>query len=75
MRAMRRFLWMLLLAGCATLAKDESVCPEYRNLRCPNGATCSMDRTRGCRVCQCDPIDKMSPVTGPDTNLPPEPRH
>jgi len=71
---MRRLLLLLLLGGCATLAKDESVCPEYRSLRCPAGASCSMNRERGCRVCQCDPIDKMSPVVGPDTNLPPTPR-
>jgi hypothetical protein len=62
------------LAGCATLAKDESVCPEYRDLRCPAGASCSMDQARGCRVCQCNAFDRMAPMTTPDTNLPPQPR-
>ena len=71
MHAMRRMLWMLLFAGCATLAKDESVCPEFRNLRCPAGASCSMDQARGCRVCQCNPIDKMAPTDSPDINGPP----
>jgi hypothetical protein len=71
---MRRLLLLLVLAGCATLAKDESVCPEYRDLRCPAGATCSMDQGRSCRVCQCNPIDKMAQPESPDLNLPPTPR-
>ncbi len=72
---MRRVvLFLLVAAGCATLANDQTVCPEYRNLRCPAGASCSMDQVRACRVCQCNPIDKMAPAAEPDTNLPPTPR-
>lgn len=74
MRPMRRLLLLALLTACASLAKDESVCPEYRGLRCPAGATCSMDQARNCRVCQCNPIDKMTPPENPDLNLPPAPR-
>jgi hypothetical protein len=59
------------LAGCATLAKDQTVCPEYRDLRCPAGPSCSLDQARGCRVCQCNPINTMGPVSGPDQNVPP----
>jgi hypothetical protein len=65
----------LVLGGCASLANDQTVCAEYRNLRCPAGTTCSMDQTRGCRVCQCNPIDKLQTTQPPDTNyLPPQPR-
>ncbi len=43
------------LAACATLRGDETVCPEYRDLRCATAAECSIDAARGCRVCQCSP--------------------
>ena len=62
-------LALFLVAGCATLSKDTSVCPEYRNLRCASGTVCSMDQTRGCRVCQCDAGDvQLRPV---ETSPPP----
>ncbi len=73
MRRALALLVFLALGSCAELAKDQTVCPEYRNLRCPAGATCSLDSTRQCRVCQCNAIDTMAPVTGPDTNAPPPP--
>ena len=66
-----RLVALLVLAGCATLAKDQTVCPEYRSLRCPAGPTCSLDSTRNCRVCRCNPINTMSPPTDPDRNVPP----
>ncbi|BDG10593.1 hypothetical protein [Anaeromyxobacter paludicola] len=50
-------LCLLALAGCATLRSDETVCPEYRDLRCLTAPECSLDRTRGCRVCQCRKVD------------------
>lgn len=46
-----------LAAGCATLKNDRTVCPEYRELRCVAGADCSMDETRGCKVCQCASVE------------------
>jgi hypothetical protein len=73
--AVRRALGLLAcvvaLAGCASLAKDQTVCPEYRDLRCPAGASCSMDSGRGCRVCQCNAINTLGPVSAPDENVPP----
>ncbi|MGC4122259.1 MAG: hypothetical protein QM765_48285 [Myxococcales bacterium] len=41
------------LAGCAALKSSQSVCSEYRELRCAGAPECSMDATRGCQVCQC----------------------
>lgn len=55
---MRRVGFLLaaaLLFGCATLANSKTACPEYRDLRCATGPECSMDRERGCEVCQCSP--------------------
>lgn len=43
----------VLLGACATLSSDASVCPEYRDVRCATAPECSVDRDRGCRVCQC----------------------
>lgn len=51
---------LLGLASCATLKADQTVCPEYRDLRCATAPECSMDVARGCRVCRC------SPATGDD---------
>jgi hypothetical protein len=58
---------LLALAACATTAKDQTICPEYRTMVCPAGATCSMDTTRGCRVCQCNAINGTEPMSPPDT--------
>ena len=52
-------MWLLLItlsmacASCATLKRDSTVCAEYRDLRCVAGTSCSFDRTRGCKACQC----------------------
>jgi hypothetical protein len=46
-------LALALLAGCASLKKDTTVCPEYRTLRCMTGTSCQTDKRRGCKVCQC----------------------
>jgi hypothetical protein len=43
-----------LLAACAPMARNTTVCPEYRGVRCMTGTRCSMDRTRGCEVCRCE---------------------
>ncbi|HTT71014.1 MAG TPA: hypothetical protein VMG32_07290 [Anaeromyxobacteraceae bacterium] len=42
------------LGGCAPLRSSETVCPEYRDLRCLTRVECSMDRGRGCEVCRCE---------------------
>jgi len=67
----RALVFLAFAAGCASLTNDRTVCPEFRNLRCPNGASCSYDQARACRVCQCDPITTMSPTSPPDQNVPP----
>jgi len=46
-------LALLLAAGCAHVKGAESVCPEYRDLRCLSGTECVPDRNRGCLVCRC----------------------
>ena len=69
---MRLALGLLaFLAGCASLAKDQTVCPEYRSLRCTAGTSCSLDQSRGCRVCQCNPVNGLGPISSPDQNVPP----
>lgn len=45
------------LSGCAQLSASRTVCPEYRGIRCMTAAECSMDRARGCQVCQCSPSE------------------
>ncbi len=54
---MRTFLLVAFatLGACATLRGDQTVCPEYRDMRCATAPECSMDAARGCRVCQCSP--------------------
>jgi hypothetical protein len=67
---------MLSLAGCAWSKKDTSVCAEYRDQHCVAGQSCSMDSTRGCRVCQCDPMDQQTgaPPRGIAPGDPSQPR-
>jgi hypothetical protein len=62
-----RLLLILLIAssGCAWSKKDTSVCPEYRDQHCVAGQSCSMDATRACRVCQCDPMDHQVGASPP----------
>jgi hypothetical protein len=33
------------------------VCPEYQDLRCASQVECSMEKERGCRVCECKPVN------------------
>jgi hypothetical protein len=68
---MRLVLALLLLSACKQVKKDNTVCPEYRDLRCLSGTQCSMDADRGCRVCRCDDGDKLTePVD--DNSRPPD---
>lgn len=52
-----RLGWLLLLLAAASclrpLRGDLTVCPEFRDLRCATAPECSMQKERGCRVCQC----------------------
>jgi hypothetical protein len=66
---MRRLLVALVLvAGCRYAKKDQSVCPEYRDMRCVAGVRCSWNRERGCKVCQCEDLDgnEGEPTYDPD---------
>lgn len=66
------FVLVLAGASCAHHQTDQTVCPEYRSLRCTGGTRCSMDHQRGCRVCQCAPQNQLHD-NSPDNNaLPPE---
>jgi hypothetical protein len=62
----------LVLSACASLQRDISVCPEYRELRCVGETVCASDPGRSCKVCRCrgflDP--KQDPV--PDESRPPD---
>ena len=53
--------------GCATMRKDKTVCPEYRNLRCLTPAKCTNNKRRGCRVCRCS---KPNEIPSDDKALP-----
>jgi hypothetical protein len=60
-RSLRTLLALLLslaaaplVAACAHTRSDTVVCPEYRNMRCVTGPQCTLDRRRGCEVCQCE---------------------
>jgi hypothetical protein len=67
MRASSRVALLLFLSGCATLKKDQTVCPEFRNLRCVGRTVCDLDQDRGCRVCKCEDATNL-PEPGPPEN-------
>lgn len=75
--ALKRFLLLvaLVVAGsCATLKGDQTVCPEYRDLRCATAPECSMDDARGCRVCQCSPASGDKQKGTLPSGVPPDQR-
>jgi hypothetical protein len=60
------------------MSNKQSLCPEYRSLRCVTRARCSYDRGRNCEVCVCDNPDwpegsSSGPATVPG-DTPPTPR-
>lgn len=63
---------VLASASCASRQKDQTVCPEYRSMRCTAGTRCSMDQQRGCRVCQCAPQNQLHEDSADSNALPPE---
>ncbi len=75
----RRLLRPLALAAAAAAAcahprAAETVCPEYRNLACMTAPECSMDRARGCQVCQCRPSAAGKEAPLPPSGVPPDRR-
>ncbi len=66
---MRAFLAAaLLLCACAHGKDDRTVCPEYRGQRCLAGQTCTLDKQRGCEVCQCAPATNVGADGKPTVN-------
>ncbi len=63
-----------LAAACAHYRGHETVCPEYRDLRCATAPECSMDRARGCLVCQCSPAASGREGALPPSGVPPDRR-
>jgi hypothetical protein len=54
-------LLLLGVVGCASVSSHESgLCPESASLHCMSAPECSMDRSRGCKVCVCS-----APVNNP----------
>ena len=73
------FLALVASSACATLRGDQTVCPEYRDMRCVTAPECSLDVARGCRVCQCSPAngDEKGTPRGPPrlpSGVPPDRR-
>ena len=60
---------LVLGTSCATLRKDQTVCPEYRELRCMADVDCTYDQNKGCRVCAC--ADSKVAVPPPEAAFPP----
>jgi hypothetical protein len=69
------FIACLLSVGCSHSFKSSTtVCPEYRSLACTSAPECSMDRDRGCQVCQCAPPGVVDKTGGLPNGLPPDRR-
>jgi hypothetical protein len=80
---MRRLLLVaaFLALSCSHFqnTKDRTLCPESREMVCLTVQDCTMDETRGCRVCQCSaatpvgsrPEDYGQPATPRDRNRAP----
>jgi hypothetical protein len=71
---MVRTVWLaalLCLGACATMKKDQTVCPEFRNLRCVGRTVCDMDQNRGCRVCRCEDATNLTDPGPPENPSPP----
>jgi hypothetical protein len=65
----------LLSLGCSHAFKSSTaVCPEYRNLACTSAPECSMDRDRGCQVCQCAPTGFTNQAGVLPSGIPPDRR-
>ena len=49
-------LLVTLCSACAHLKDDQTVCAEYRGMRCVGGTICAYDKLRECKVCQCQQL-------------------
>jgi hypothetical protein len=66
-----------LLAGCTHSQKEVARCPDSKDLFCLTAVECSMDKKRGCEVCQCskgpgarEEDARLPSGTPPDRRLP-----
>jgi hypothetical protein len=57
--------WIPRAAGCAQLKANQTVCPEYRDLRCATAPECALDEARGCQLCRCAPPPAVFPPAVP----------
>ncbi|HEU0036028.1 MAG TPA: hypothetical protein VFQ53_35695 [Kofleriaceae bacterium] len=70
---MRWMLLVLVVAGCQKPHPNQ--CASNTTGACVNGEVCSLDRARGCQVCQCRPYDQVPQGNDPDDPTPPYPVH
>ncbi|MBL0218617.1 MAG: hypothetical protein IPQ07_32655 [Myxococcales bacterium] len=61
------------LGACGPKRKNQ--CPGTTAGTCVNGEVCSMDRKRGCQICQCRPLNETNTGNDPDDPNPPVPVH
>ncbi len=66
-------LVVMLAAACGPKRKNQ--CAGNVTGACVNGEVCSMDRERGCQVCQCRPWDQTPTANDPDDVSPTIPVH
>ena len=52
----------VVASGCAHLEHAESVCEQYRGIRCLGSPVCDYDKTRGCAVCRCPQLNVVQPA-------------
>ncbi|HUS31704.1 MAG TPA: hypothetical protein VMZ53_24550 [Kofleriaceae bacterium] len=71
-----RWLVVVLIVATACRAERTNHCPSNVTSNCISGEVCSMDRQRGCQVCQCRPWDGTPRSKDPDDEgTPPIPVH
>jgi hypothetical protein len=71
---------LLCLSACVTddgtrignAPNQSGVCPEYEKLSCLSRVICETDKSRGCKVCYCEPAYGANPNQDPTPhpNLP-----
>ncbi|MEZ4364712.1 MAG: hypothetical protein R2939_00325 [Kofleriaceae bacterium] len=74
---MRALLLCLAVAAAATACtrRNPDQCPGTMPAGCVAGEVCTFDEARGCRVCQCEPLDNQPGTYDPDDrSQPPDTR-
>jgi hypothetical protein len=61
-------------AGChKQVKKDGGVCPDSPEIHCVGDPVCSIDRERGCEMCQCEDLLDGSQLSEPPDSTPTRP--